>query len=52
MMAGGSGGQGGSGDKKGQKSGLGGHIAPKIEDADDFVPQSDSARAGSREDFE
>lgn len=50
MMAGG--GQGGTSGKKDKKSGLGGHIAPKLEDDDDFIPQSDSARAGSREDFQ
>lgn len=48
MMAGG--GAGGGSDKKEKKSGLGGHIAPKLEDDEDFTAQSDSARAGSRED--
>lgn len=46
------GGHGGAGgEKNGKKSGLGGHIAPKLEDDEDFTPQSDSARAGSRDDL-
>lgn len=48
MMAGAPGAGGDSG-RKDQRSGLGGHIAPKLEDDEDFVPQSDSARAGSRD---
>jgi len=48
MMGGQGGGQGkGAKDKR---SRLGGPIAPRLEDDEDFVPQSDAARAGSRED--
>ena len=56
MVSGGTpmGGRGGGagGGNNGKKSGLGGHIAPKLEDDEDFMPQSDSARAGSRDELE
>lgn len=52
IMAGGGAGAGGGSDRKGKRSGLGGHIAPKIEDDEDFVPQSDSARAGQRDNLD
>ncbi len=52
MVGGGAGAPGGGGSaKKGKGSGLSGHIVPKFEDDDDFVPQSEAARAGSRDDF-
>ena len=49
MMMGGGGGAAGS-DKKGSKRGLGGYLAPKLEDEGDGGPASRASRAGSRND--
>ena len=47
MMMGG-GGAGGAAEKKSPKSGLGGYIAPKLEDEGDGGPAARASRAGSR----
>ena len=44
------GGAGGGDDEKSKRNGLGGPIAPKIEDEDEVGPRSKGARAGSRDD--
>ncbi|GAA1776250.1 hypothetical protein [Leucobacter iarius] len=49
MMMGGGGGAAGA-DKKGSKRGLGGYLAPKLEDEGDGGPASRASRAGSRGD--
>ncbi len=46
MMGGG--GAGGAAEKKSPKSGLGGYIAPKLEDEGDGGPAARASRAGSR----
>jgi hypothetical protein len=47
-MMGGGGGGGGGGDKE-KRSGLGGFMAPKLEDEDDAAPRSTGASAGGRQ---
>lgn len=49
MMMGAGGGTG-SEDKKRSRSGLGGPIAPRLEDDEEPLPRSKGSRAGSRED--
>jgi hypothetical protein len=46
MMGGGGGGAGGDREKR---SGLGGFMAPKLEDEDEAAPRSTGASAGGRE---
>ncbi|WP_165314255.1 hypothetical protein [Agromyces protaetiae] len=44
------GGQGGAGDdEKERRSGLGGPLAPKLEDDEELGPRSKGARAGGRD---
>ena len=50
MMGGQQMGGGGQGGKKEKRTGLGGPIAPKLEDDEvEFVPLPDGARAGGRD---